>query len=142
MNKRKIRVMVYGTFDILHPGHLNFLRQAKRLGDFLIVSVSRDVNAKKFKGYYPVFGEKERLAIVSSLKYVDQAVLGGRSHYLAHTLKLKPDIVALGYDQRAYERHLRADIKSGKLKARLVRLAPYQSGKYKSTRYKKLIRQG
>ncbi|HEY4500387.1 MAG TPA: adenylyltransferase/cytidyltransferase family protein, partial [Candidatus Paceibacterota bacterium] len=44
------RVMVFGTFDILHPGHLYFLRAAKKLGDYLIVSLARDVNVRKIKG--------------------------------------------------------------------------------------------
>lgn len=135
------RVMVFGTFDILHPGHISFLRQARALGGFLIVSVSRDVNAKKFKGVFPVFGEKERLEIVASLKMVDKAILGDKNYYLKHTLKEKPDIIALGYDQKAYARHLRQDIKEGKLKVKLVRLKSYKPRKYKSTKYKKSIRE-
>lgn len=137
--KKNIRVMVYGTFDILHPGHVHFLNQAKRLGDFLIVSVSRDINARRFKGADPVFSERDRLLIVSSLAMVDRAVLGGNGYYLPHTLKEKPDIIALGYDQTAYENHLRADIRAGKLRVRLVRLKPYREKKHKSTLYKTAI---
>lgn len=139
MNKRKIKVMVYGTFDIVHPGHLYFLRQAKRLGDVLVVSVSRDENAKKFKGYYPIFSQSERLEIVRGLKMVDKAILGDKDYYLPHTLREKPGIIALGYDQTAYEKHLRQDMKKGKLKVRLVRLKAYRPGKYKSAAYKQKI---
>ena len=132
--------MVYGTFDVLHPGHLNFLRQAKKLGDFLIVSVARDVNAKKFKGFYPVFSERERLEIIKSLKMVDKAVLGDSGYYLKHTLRENPDIIALGHDQHAYEKHLRRDVDQGKLKAKIVRLKPYKAKRFKSTIYKQLIK--
>ncbi|HLC44843.1 MAG: hypothetical protein A2722_03070 [Candidatus Doudnabacteria bacterium RIFCSPHIGHO2_01_FULL_50_11] len=137
-NKKK-RVMVYGTFDLLHPGHLNFLEQAKLLGGYLIVSVSRDHNAKKFKGHLPIFSERERLRIVSSLRMVDRAILGDREEYLPHTKREHPDIIALGYDQTAYGWQLEQDIKQGKLKARLVRLKPYKPRRHKSTRYKQLI---
>ena len=77
MQQRKTKIMVYGTFDVLHLGHVDFLRQAKALGDFLVVSVARDVNAKKFKGYAPVFGEKERLqnAIDLSIRLCHQKSL-------------------------------------------------------------------
>ncbi|PIR96829.1 MAG: FAD synthase [Candidatus Doudnabacteria bacterium CG10_big_fil_rev_8_21_14_0_10_41_10] len=138
--RKKIKVMVYGTFDVLHPGHLDFLRQAKALGDFLVVSVSRDTNAKKFKGHFPIFGEKERLAVIESIKYVDKAVLGDKHYYLKHTLREKPDVIALGYDQRAYGKHLQEDIKSGKLKVKIKRLKAFQANKFKSTVYKKKIK--
>lgn len=138
--KNKNKVMVYGTFDVLHPGHIDFLRQAKKLGSFLVVSVSRDLNAKKFKGRAPVFGEHERLAVIESIRYVDKAVLGDKYYYLKHTLKERPDIIALGYDQRAYEKHLKADVKKGKLKTKIIRLKPYRSKRFKSTVYKKRIK--
>ncbi|MEK9180643.1 MAG: adenylyltransferase/cytidyltransferase family protein [Patescibacteria group bacterium] len=140
MKKKTIKVIVFGTFDILHPGHLDFLKQAKALGDFLIVSVSRDDNARKFKGYSPLFGENDRLEIIKNLKIVDRAVLGDRHYYLKHTLKEKPDIIALGYDQTAYAKNLLADIKAGKLKVKLVRLKPHKSHYYKSSKFKNLIK--
>lgn len=138
--KIRIKVMVFGTFDILHPGHLAFLEQAKRLGDHLVVSVSRDKNTKKFKGYFPVFKENERLKLVRSLDVVDKAVLGSKTDYLKHVLKEKPDIIALGYDQRAYAKELLADVKAGKLKVKVVRLRPYKSKRYKSSQYKRTIK--
>lgn len=132
-------VMVFGTFDVLHPGHLNFLRQAKKFGKKLVVSVSRDKNAMRFKGRAPIFSERERLELVQSLAIVDKAVLGNTGNYLPHTLKERPDVIALGYDQTAYETHLRQDIAAGKLRVSLVRLKPYRISRYKSSLFKNRI---
>ena len=60
------KVMAFGTFDGLHPGHLNFLKQARRLGDSLVVVVARDANVRKIKGRFPRLGEGERLRKVAS----------------------------------------------------------------------------
>jgi FAD synthetase len=138
--KKKTKVMVFGTFDVLHPGHLHFLKEAKALGDFLVVSVSRDENAKRNKGCAPVFAEKDRLEIIKSLKMVDKAVLGGRTNYVKHILREKPDIIALGYDQRAYVKELCYEIAARRMKAKIVRLKPFREGKYKSSKYKNLIK--
>lgn len=136
--KRKIKVMAFGTFDVLHPGHLYFLKHAKDLGDVLIVSVARDVNAARFKGQRPLFNEQERLEIVRNLKLVDRAVLGDRGYYLSHILKEKPDIIALGYDQKSYNRHLPADLADHNLKTKIVRLKPFKHKRYKSSKLKSI----
>jgi FAD synthetase len=139
MAKRKSKVMVFGTFDVLHPGHLDFFRQARALGDFLVVSVARDENVKKHKGRPPVFAEEDRRQIVAGLKVVDKAVLGGRAKCLHHIHLEKPDIIALGYDQQAYVKELVAEVKAGRLGVKIVRLKAYQPGKHKSSKYKLLI---
>lgn len=133
--------MVFGTFDILHPGHLHFLKQARRLGDRLVVSVARDRYAEKFKGFRPIFSEDDRLRLVADLKGVDQAVLGGVDDYLPHILKARPDIVALGYDQTAFVEDLKRDIARKRLKIKIIRLKAYNVKKYKSSVYKDLIKQ-
>ena len=132
--------MAFGTFDLLHPGHVEFLRRASGLGDELIVSVARDVNAKKFKGLAPVFSESDRRMLVGALRFVKKAVLGDKRNYLLHILKLRPDIIALGYDQTAYVKELKADIKRLKLGTKVVRLPGYKPGLYKSSRFKSSIR--
>jgi len=77
---------------------------------------------------------------VKNLKMVDKAVLGDKGYYLPHTLREKPDIIALGYDQVAYEKHLRSDVKAGKLKAKIIRLKAHKPKLHKSTLYKKKVR--
>jgi glycerol-3-phosphate cytidylyltransferase len=68
----KIRVITFGTFDVFHVGHLNILRRAKELGDYLIVGVSSDALNFSKKARYPVYPESERMAIVASVRYADQ----------------------------------------------------------------------
>lgn len=128
------KVMVFGAFDGLHPGHLDFFNQAKRLGDYLIVSVGTDKNVKKIKGRSSHFDQEERLALVSSLKIVDKAVLGAEEDFYFHIKKHSPDVVCLGYDQWASESDVRKKLASvGLSKTKVVRLSPHKEQKAKST---------
>ncbi len=138
--KKRPLVLVFGTFDLLHPGHLRFLQAANNLGGDLVVSVSRDKNTKKYKGFFPVFSENERLAMVKAIRWVNRAILGGVGGYLTHARSIKPDIIALGYDQREFERVIRSDVKAGKITAKLVRLPAFRPQRYKSTNFKNKIR--
>src|SRR3989338_9592532 len=113
--RKRVRVMVFGTFDLLHPGHLSFLRQAKALGDFLIVSIARDANVKSIKGAAPLLRENDRRKLIANLAMVNKTVLGDKRGYLRHVLRQKPDIIALGYDQAAYVAQLKKDIAAGRL---------------------------
>ena len=131
--------MAFGTFDILHPGHLHFLEKARALGDFLIVALARDENVKKIKGVPPLLAEKDRLAVIQNLKMVDKAVLGSRTDYLARIRQERPDIIALGYDQKIFVKELQGLVRAGNMKLKIVRLKPFLSGKYKSSKYKELI---
>lgn len=68
------KVITYGTFDLFHVGHLNILKRAKKLGDYLIVAVSSDdFNAKKGKKAYHSI--EDRVKILKSIKYVDEVIL-------------------------------------------------------------------
>lgn len=141
MSKKPVekRIMVFGTFDGLHLGHLNFFKQARRLvlGGHLIVSVARDRNVFKIKGKYPVLGEKQRVTLVKKSKLAHKVVLGGLKDYLPHITKINPDIIALGYDQKAYVKNLKKDITKRFLKIKIVRLKPYKEKIYKNTLLKK-----
>src|SRR6185369_10758254 len=99
---KKIKVMVFGVFDLLHPGHVDFLKQAKSLGNFLIVSVARDINVIKIKNQRPVHAEKQRMENIGKVPYVDKIVLGGKLDPWPHIVREKPDVIALGYDQGLY----------------------------------------
>ena len=96
------RVLCCGTFDFLHPGHISFLQQAARLGDELWVVVARDENVSRLKGRRPVHDEGERLAQVARLDWVDRARLGNPGpDFLRVVEEIRPDLIALGYDQKA-----------------------------------------
>ena len=90
--------MVFGTFDVLHPGHLNYFKQALKFGDFLIVVVARDKNVLKLKGKKPKNNEKIRLKRIK--KMVDKAVLGYVSDRFKIVEKEKPAVICFGYDQK------------------------------------------
>jgi FAD synthetase len=92
-----IRVLATGTFDILHPGHILYLQKAKELGDELYVIVSRDsmVHHKP----KPIIPEDQRLKIIQALKVVDDARLGSEYDIYEPLNTIKPDIIALGFDQ-------------------------------------------
>ncbi len=135
------RVMVFGTFDVLHNGHLDFFKQARKLAKrpFLIVSVARDANVKKIKGQKPLFPEKFRLRRVRQSKLVDRAVLGGLNNYLPHIIRQKPRIIALGYDQKAYVKGLKYLLSQNGLRIKIFRLKPHKRHVYKSSLLKKRV---
>ncbi|MCR8432919.1 MAG: FAD synthase [Crenarchaeota archaeon] len=129
--KTKTKILVAGTFDIIHSGHIKFLYAAKSLANDseLIVVVARDRNVKRIKGHEPIFGETERLEIVSALKPVDKAILGLDSDNIFEILKvIKPDIVALGYDQKISESELITWAERQGLKLKIVRLPKFSAG--------------
>ena len=132
--KRETRIMIFGTFDGLHQGHLNFFKQAKKLAKkpFLIVSVARDQNVKKIKGKFPNLKERERMHLIKKIKFVDKVVLSGLKRYIPHIIKEYPDIIALGYDQKAYVKNLKKDLKNKGLMVKVARLKPYKEKIYKN----------
>ncbi len=91
-------VVATGVFEILHPGHIQYLEAAKRLGDSLTVIVARDITAVARKRR-PVISEDQRLHMVSSLKPVDEAILGDLKDFFSTIVKIRPDILAIGPDQ-------------------------------------------
>ncbi len=99
-------VLAGGVFDIIHPGHLYTLEKARNLGDALVVVVARDSTAERLKGARPLHDEKLRLDMVSSLKPVDVAILGSERDIFETVERVKPDVIALGYDQVHSEREL------------------------------------
>jgi FAD synthetase len=121
--RRKIVVvMIGGAFDIIHPGHIETLKQAKALGDVLAVSVARDSTYKRNKHKDPVHNERLRRDLVSSVKFVDVAVLGSEKDIFETVRFLEPDIIALGYDQAHSEKTIKDGAEKAGIEARVVRL--------------------
>lgn len=116
-----VRVMATGVFDLLHPGHLYFLQEAKSLGDELVVVVARDQTARRLK-HEPYVPEHIRRLMVESLKPVDRAVLGSATDIYQTVVELKPDLIALGYDQHWNEREVEAECARRGVPAKVVRL--------------------
>ena len=130
------RVMVFGTFDILHPGHIYFLRAAKRYGDFLIVSLARQGNIRRIKGRSARHSESERKSMLEAVRFVDKVVVGAEKDYIGHILKHKPNVIALGYDQKEYTEKLGKKLAEAGLNVIIVRIKPFKSALYKSRKYK------
>jgi FAD synthetase len=92
--------MAVGVFDLLHAGHLHYLEQAKELGDHLTVVVAHDETVRKRK-HEPITGHELRSRMVAGLKPVDEVVIGNPPDVPIFDILLvvKPDVIALGYDQ-------------------------------------------
>jgi len=114
------RVVATGTFDIIHPGHITFLEEAKKLGDELIVIVAREKNVKHKPK--PVIPEEQRRKVVEALKPVDKAILGDRDDIFKPIMELKPDVIVLGYDQHFNESWLENELMKRGLNCRVVRI--------------------
>ena len=130
-------VMIMGTFDIIHPGHLFYLSEAKKYGDRLIVVVARDNNSEAFKGKKPMHNERERLEAVRTLKIVDEAISGNRGNIFEIVEKIRPDVICLGYDQKVQKQELEDELKKRNIKADVVRIGPYMPHVYKSSKLRK-----
>jgi FAD synthetase len=126
--------MVFGTFDIFHKGHINFLQQARREGDFLIVVVALDETVKKIKKRKAQNNARRRLLAIKNSQLADKVILGNLSDKYAVIKKYQPDIICLGYDQKAYIDKLKDKLAGFKLdKTRIIRLKSYYPRKYKSS---------
>ena len=105
------RVMAVGVFDLLHAGHLHYMEQAKSLGDYLVVVVAHDDTVRKRK-HEPVTGQNLRRRMVEGLKPVDEAVIGNPPDVPIFDILpvVKPDVIALGYDQEHAEERIRESL--------------------------------
>jgi FAD synthetase len=130
------KVMAFGTFDIFHKGHESYLKQAKKLGDYLIVVVARDKTVLRIKKQETGNKEQERLEKIKSNNLVDEVVLGSLKNKYVVIKKYKPDVIALGYDQKVNLIELKEKLKKFKLKSKIARLKSYKPEIYKSSKLK------
>ena len=101
------RVLVFGTFDQLHPGHRFFLESAKSHGSKLIVALARDQHVQRFKNKLPKQTQEERMSIVASLPFVDEVMLSDIEPGTFQVIDLvQPDLLILGHDQDALHHEL------------------------------------
>lgn len=128
------KIVVFGTYDILHPGHEHFFKQAKAQGDYLIVVVARDKFVKTAKGKYPKNKETQRTINVRKSKIPNKVLLGSKSHNFYRTIRTNQiEIIALGYDQKPSITVLRKKLKKHRLpKVKIIRLKPYSPNIYKT----------
>lgn len=127
IGRKNIKVVLTGgVFDVLHVGHLAALKEAKSLGDILIVIIASDSTVKKTKGKSPVFPEEQRRILLEGLKPVDKALIGFEEINLKQTIEeLKPDIIAIGYDQDLIELYVKEALNELGISVEVVRLKKY-----------------
>ena len=122
-------VLTSGAFDLIHYGHIRLLEEAKRLGGpgaRLVVIVARDENIRRLKGHPPVIPEDQRRALVEALRVVDEALLGYRDLDMATVLdRVKPDVIAVGYDQDGIEAMAKKAIEERGLKIEVKRISRF-----------------
>jgi FAD synthetase len=128
-SRKKKVVLASGVFDLLHLGHVKFLEDAKKAGGEnakLVVIIAKDSTVEKTKSKKPIMSEDQRRALVESLKVVDKAVLGYENLDIGEVIEnVKPDIIALGYDQTDMEREVRNYVNKNKVNVKIVRIGKF-----------------
>jgi len=124
-----VTVLASGVFDLLHYGHIRFLEEAKRQAgpdSRLVVIIARDRTVRRLKGRGPVIPEDHRRALVEALEVVDEALLGYEDVDLEAVIeRIRPDVIAVGYDQDEIERRTRRIVEERGLKLRVVRIGRF-----------------
>jgi FAD synthetase len=130
-------VLASGVFDLLHLGHVKFLEEAKKAGGpnaELVVIVARDSTVERRKGNRPIMPENQRRALVESLKVVDEAILGFEDFDTAKVIeRIKPDVIAFGYDQDALAKNVKKYLEAYGLKVKVVRIGKFEEDDFDSS---------
>jgi len=126
------RVLAAGVFNVLHPGHVLFLEEAKKLGDELVVIVSSDKIAQKAKKK-PILPQEQRAKMVGALKPVGRVFIGDDEDTMKLLPVIKPDVIALGHDQKIDEKQLEAQLAIRGIDAQIVRIEAKVEGELASS---------
>jgi FAD synthetase len=129
--KKKKVILASGVFDLLHYGHVYYLTNAKKIGEDqeteLIVIVAKDKNVEQLKGEKPIMPEDQRRALVESLKVVDTAILGYEDLDMMKVIeKIRPDVIALGYDEEKLEKKLKNLIYEKSMNIQVIRVSKFK----------------
>lgn len=112
------KVLVGGVFNIIHAGHVFFLKKAKALGDYLVVVVANNKTARRTKKY-AIVDHKIRKKNIEKLGIADKVVIGDESDFMKVVRKEKPDIIVLGHDQKMSEDEISEMLKKAGIKHKL-----------------------
>jgi len=122
MSKREKRVLVAGTFDIIHPGHIHLIKEATKLGKVIVI-VARDSTVRRIKGREPIIPERQRLEVVKNIKGVFKARLGNEDRDLLKVVEEEePDIILLGPNQNFNEKEIEEELKRRGINVKVLRL--------------------
>ncbi len=140
--KNPKKVIIFGTFDLLHAGHENMIEQARELGDEMTAVIARDETVRKIKGEYPFYPEKKRVKNLKNTGLVEKVVLGNMGDKYDIIRKIRPDVIALGYDQFAFTYQLEKFLIDEKIDAEICRLKAYKPEMYKSSLIRATLERG
>src|SRR3989338_6236998 len=99
-------VLIFGTFDVLHPGHLWFLKKAAAYGRS-VIALTPDNMCFQYKGFWPIHSFKFRKWNLERIRYVSEVVpADNKPDSFAVVQRLKPDVIVIGYDQTLLKSHL------------------------------------
>ncbi len=137
------KVMATGVFDILHLGHIHYLESSKRFGDYMVVVIATDAMAKKH-GKDLIFSENYRKEMVSSIRYVDEVIIGQETDIYKTVEKVKPDIITLGFDQQFDEKIIEKECSERGMQVKVVRCPKFISNEPVGTRFirRKILERG
>ncbi|MBD3202982.1 adenylyltransferase/cytidyltransferase family protein [Candidatus Woesearchaeota archaeon] len=134
-----MKVMVFGTFDIIHPGHVHFLKTAKKHGKHLTIVLARSENVEKIKGKSPIFSNDTRMKNIKYLDIADKVMLGNKDDPYLVIENEKPDIICLGYDQESYTENLEGKLEKRGLNLKIKRLSSYKPEIFKSSKLRCML---
>ena len=134
-------VLVFGTFDVIHPGHQWFLKKSRRYGDRLVAAVARDVFVREWKGHPPLTDEESRVRALKESRLVDDARLSDEDIRTYGILeKIRPEVICLGHDQKALKDDLNRWLGDhAAFRPEIVVLPPWKRDRYSSTRRNKAL---
>ncbi len=131
--KHEGTVMVFGTFDRLHLGHVHVLEMAQKHGTTLIAVIARDSTVQRVKGHIPLYGERERMRALKLLSIANRVILGNTRDYLAVVRTVNPSVICLGYDQEAMVALLKQYKKKERPSLKIVRARALEQTRFKSS---------
>ena len=130
-----MKALVFGTFDVIHPGHLSFLRQAHGKDNYVVASIARDRFVETFKGRRPLHSEEERLASILETGLVDEAYLSDEELGTYSVIsRIRPDIIYFGHDQELLRDNLREWLKQNGIDIPTRTLKAFKPDIYKSSK--------
>lgn len=127
-------VMVFGVFDVIHDGHRHFLREAKKLGDALVVALALDSSVVMLKKRQPKNTFAKRAENLRKEMLADKIIAGDENLNTWRVVeKNKPNVIVLGYDQKNMAEALAGFLAGAKNPARLEFIKPFKDGSLHSS---------
>ena len=125
-------VMIFGTFDGIHAGHISLIEQASLLAEKVVAVIAKDDTVKTIKGKYPLHTEEERAHVLSHIREIDKVLIGNNDDKFSVVKEIHPDVIVLGYDQEAFIDQLYEGMRKHHMNIEIVRANSYNETKLKS----------